>query len=953
MSTSTLGDALATAVRDLRAHLDDPVARIALIVPSQTNGVLALQALALASPTLGIEAWTPERLVHALARPLLPRGVQPATDTWLRATVAAALQDVNDPAVPERHRATLQRPGWAREIARAVERLENAAVAPDDLRAITDAEQRSRARILAHVLEHVQKRRWADQVVGLADLCGLARNAEGGPAARPRAAIVVGDRILEPHVFGVLAKWLEPRPHRRLLPSPLDQLEPAPNGLCQAAIGPILVTREASGSLGGLQERLHAAGAAIPVDDTVTIAGTPDEVRDVDEAVREVQRAIRAGTALDRIAIVLPDPGQAEALREAVRRAGIPATWMTGPPLAAGPEVRLVLLATEIATGSDSVRTWFRLLRHPALDLIRGVDDTPMAGRGRWRRILADSGATRSTAPILAAVHGWRDRLDEDQQDDHNAATSLMAAMTALSDTFATWSAPASLGTHADRFAGFIRRWMRPGPRLARLRSALEGWGPPDLGPPVPLADAVRELGETVEREADLEGRLTDPAIRILSPMSCLGGSFDLVCLTGLTQKRMPADHREHPLLTDALIDLLGDGDLLPSSAYRAFESRRFAAVVAACRGRLWLSAPRFELLTDRPQLPSSHLLQVTSALLGRRAGYRDLRELTERHGSRARPFPKHPDDAIGPMERGIVGAQADPEAATARWARHAQAAQLLGLQRALDADEPTAWTGRVDPGLLDIPGRSAETPIPAHHLRELVKDPAAFFFRRILGAWSARPLPLAWDPLTENRRKDAQFDALEAAVQQGDVSLPALHETFHAALDAAARHHPEVPPEDLSLARRLVDDALAGLHARFGNEVNGQASIAGQPFPDLPWHIVAEDVWIGDDAVVRLHRYGAAPAQKRMAAWALDVVLAGAVDPRTPSHVTVLAGKAHRLPLAGCLSTAEPLLHLAHHLATAGWFPSLEGKRPTRLEGEPVEVLTPERLTLVLGGAP
>lgn len=953
MSTSTLGDTLATAVRDLRAELGDPVARIALIVPSQTNGVLAKQALALASPTLGIEAWTPERLVNALARPLLPAGTAQATDTWLRATVQSALANLEDPHVPDRHRNALRRPGWAREVARAVEMLENADIGPDELYGVTDPEQQSRARILAHVLETVQARRHVDHLVGLADLCRLARTATKGPAVRPAAAVVVGDRILDPFVFSVLARWLQQRPHRVVVPAPLHRLDPAPNGLRQAADAPLLVTQEATGALGSIQSDLYSADAPLPTDDTVALAATPDEVRDVEEAVREVQRGIRNGIALDRIAIVLPDPEQAETLRQAIQRAGIPATWMTGPPLATAPDVRLVLLAAEIATGSDSVRTWFRFLRHPALDLVRGVDGTPMTGRGRWRRILANAGATRSTSAILAAVAGWRDRLEDDQEEDHAAASSLLAAMQALSTTFDAWQPAASLGTQADRFSSFLHRWMRPGPRLARLASALEGWGPPDVGPVVPLAEAVRELRDTAEREADLEGRLTDPAIRVLSPMACLGGSFDLVCFTGLSQNRIPADRREHPLLTDALIARLDDPDLLPSAAYRAFENRRFAAVVSACRGRLWLSTPRFELLTDRPQLPSSHLLDLLSTLLGRRAGYGDLHDRALPHGSRARPFPKDPDDAVGTMERAIARAQLDPQTAVARWARHAQASRLLGLQRALDRTEPTPWTGRVTPELLALPGLSEDQPMPAHHLAELVQDPAAWFFRRLLGAWPAKTLPHVWDPLSEYRRKDAAFDALEAAVDQGDVSLDTLHDAFHTALDDAARHHPDVHSEDLALARRLVDDALDGLHARFADDLSGTTTVAGRPFENLPWHISAEDVWIGDDAVVRLHRNGAAPAQKRMAAWALDTVLAGAVDPRAPSTLTVLAGKAHRLALSDCLAKVEPLLAVVHVCASQGWFPSLDDKRRTRLEGEHIEELTQERITDVLGGAP
>ena len=162
----------------------------------------------------------------------------------------------------------------------------------------------------------------------------------------------------------------------------------------------------------------HATSFAVaPLDPKVHLVRTPDPMREVTEAVREVQSAVAEGVPYDRIALVLPDAAEAVTLREALERAGIPATWQTGPALASAPAARFVLHALGLRAGEDSVRAWYELLRLPLLRLRANAGETVARGRGRWRGLLAKCGAYRGSETILAALDAYQAERARGEED--------------------------------------------------------------------------------------------------------------------------------------------------------------------------------------------------------------------------------------------------------------------------------------------------------------------------------------------------------------------------------------------------------------------------------------------------------------------------------------------------------------------------------------------------------
>ena len=128
-----------------------------------------------------------------------------------------------------------------------------------------------------------------------------------------------------------------------------------------------------------------------------------------------------------------------------------------------------------------------------------------------------------------------------DPTGDRRSAASLRAAVGALAADLEALSGAGRPGEHALRWTAFLRRWWRPSPDRAQLIGTLEGWGGPELGPELEASTALAELRDALDGAAALSGTLTDRAIRVATPMALLGGAFDVVVATGLTEGRLPA----------------------------------------------------------------------------------------------------------------------------------------------------------------------------------------------------------------------------------------------------------------------------------------------------------------------------------------------------------------------------------------------------------------------------
>jgi hypothetical protein len=832
-SGSELQVALHCALEELRRDLGDPTAALAVVVPTHANAVLARLTLAQAGPYMGVHFLTPEELVGALAVVrLAQQGLSLEPAAWLEATLEEALPRLRDAGRLGRFGETLCEPGWVGALARALRELDGAGVTAerlgdDALDSAMDSAWSERRALLVPLMRTADEARRAQRLAGARERDAAALAAVEADDALPvqalRGAVVLGDRGLAHGVFVCARAWLARRVGRRLAVDPLERLAPAPLGLRLAAahLPTLAVPSPAGTQLGRLRAALW--DASLPGcgedDGTVVLAATPDEVREVTEAVRVIQRAIARGVPLDRLAIALPDGATAAVLAGLLERAGIKATWLTGPPLAQTPTAQLLLLALAMAGGDDTVQRWYDLLRQPGL-LRRGrLRGRPLVGTGRWRRLLARCGAVRGAPRILAALSAWRSALHPappGSPADVAACESLETAIHALSVELRSLPERATLGRHGRAWRDFLRAYLPYSAERAQVERLLEAWGSERLGPELSLHQAARLLTTTLGSAELLRGALTEPAVRVVPPMALLGGELAVVCVLGLNQGRFPRELREDELLPDGLLDELNArfGErLVPSTLVRDAERRRFGAVLCACSGALWLSVPQSEMLSGRPMVAGSLVLDVTTALLGRRAGHRDVKRVLLRAGSRERHAPDRPEDALTPVEHLLARLRADAPEALAGLANHPAARRLMAMYRAIDRFNrpvdgaprvPDAWTGRLRPDLLPTPVLDG-APERAHVLAEAVREPGRYLFRRLLGAWPPVALPRDADPADAWRLPPDVLRALEAALSRRPDDLEAaFREAWQALRDEAERF---VEPQE---GRRALAEALA-----------------------------------------------------------------------------------------------------------------------------------------------
>lgn len=863
-STSSLGRALHGAVLQLRAHLSDPSAPIALLVPAASNGVLARRALATQGPVLRVWFETADGLLRQQLPVDIWRQLQPESPGWLRVTLANELQEAN---ALGRFGATLRRSGWRDPLLAALSRLERDAITASDLRALSAKHAPKhvleRAELLATLLDAIAARRTKEGIASPGEITQRAIDASepGVAAALATGAVVVGDRELSASLHQFLTSWLAKRPVVRIVCPPFGNLPPAPRGMrsaCPAAAGEIEVDTSAlPRSLATLSRSLFsppstAHGAPAPVDDSVVIAHTPDDVRECVECVRVVQRAIEDGVPLDRIAIVLPDGDRRGPLEEALERADIPTTWLVGHAAHDLLPARLLRLALEVAQGDDSVLRIYELLSHPTLDLRSQLGPDAVKGRGRWRRLLGKIDRARGLERIANAIEampvdeGDRVLTDEEREREVASRASLVKCTRTLDAELRALDVKGQLGQHARAWASFLKRFARVSDVRAKLLALLDPWSTSNTGPSLTRAQAFDELTSLLDREV-ARGNLSERSIRVLPPMYLVGGEVDVVCILGLTEGRFPKAAKEDPLLPDELLEALQQTLDRPMPLARSredLERRRFAAAIGAARKQVWLSVPGLSFKDERPALPSTLLLEAASALLGRRARFSDLSALAVKRGSRAQSWPKDPRDAVDVLEHLIARLAAKDAGALEALGSHTTSRGVLQLHRSIARAHTgvvDAWTGLVSPSTLAAPGLDGAA-LSATALVELLKSLGDFFFHQMLRAYPARSLKPWTAPLERPQLEDILVTlACDATVNDPDPAK---------AIAAGAIAHLEAQRalgafEHTALERaRPVVGALGRALAESASDFLRSALLEGplQIADDLPWTLSAAE---------------------------------------------------------------------------------------------------------------
>lgn len=925
---------LAPAIAQLRATLGDPTAPIAVLTPASINGAFARQQLSLEGPWIRVEFWTPRQLVESLAEPL-GLTVEPAG--WRAATVGAMLRRAPEDQGLGRHSQTLAQPGWSAEVVQTLDRLENAGVGAQELlgaAAETPAEA-ERLELLARLLDGLAERRQAEGLVSFAELCAaiLQRPECDTPAGRLKGAVILGDSTLAPCLHQVLKRWLAQRPHAVVEQAPMHRLEAAELGLRAAArpSAPLLADTRGAETLpmrvfcedGGPMTGVHP----------VTFVACPDAQHEAREAVRAVQDAVLEGTPLDQIALVIADTSQTGEVIEALEQTGLPYVSMVGPTLAQTQAAGFLRLLVGMVAGRDRVVDWYELLRLPGLRLRVNLGPAAVAGRGRWRRILSQIRVNRDSDQILAAVSHWQG----EQEDEANqaAAASLHQSVSTLLSEARALPERATLSDQAGAMAALVERWCFPGRDTNQLRAALRALG--QGGPELTRSHALDAVMEQLEGSlVQTEDSLNDAAIRVLTPMSMLGARFERIVGVGFAQGIFPRKGQDSALLPPKLCTLLRERGLvrLVDEPPRHLERRRFAAMLSAMDGTLWVSRPMREQVQDRPQAPSSFLLDLLTALGGARAGYKQLRAQESALGSRSQGVMVGPERTLDPLEFRLAQLNTDPAGGLQALVSHPTARRLLSLHRAQDLWDveqavPGPWTGAVPSELALLPALSGE-PLSAWALAQLLLTPAQAFFSQVLGARRPPRLRESWSPWDWNM-DSALRQSLEASAAAGEPWLP----RWEQALAEEGRFRPEFDADMQAHLLEIHVRRLAGLTVR------GDEATLAQPqriFEGLPWTLEGSVGLV--DAGVLSHlaykvgsktRFGSDAMREVLQALALQA----AGQPIESVQQQDLSGKSLSMPLAALSESAQVLAAFAAQRASQGWWPFVADS-PYRLSGDP-----------------
>lgn len=349
----------------------------------------------------------------------------------------------------------------------------------------------------------------------------------------------------------------------------------------------------------------------------LTASDADDEVR---AAVRTVVDAVRAGTPLDRIAVLYAaQEPYGRLLAHHLEAADIPTNGTATLPLA----------------GRLAGRTLLGLLALPATgyrrqDVFAWLSGAPVLHEGRWAPTAAWERLSRA-AGVVAGIDDWDRRLEHLatrllHDDEAARARSLRSFVLDLADRLAAAQAPARWSDRVrwskelltDVVGGPTRRtrWPEAERRSAeRVDLALDRLAVlDDLEGPVTLDVFVRAL--TTELEADLGrvGRFGEGVL--VGPVSMgVGVDLDLAIVVGMAEGTFPSTLRDDSLLPDEDRDAVG-GQLPLRSGHVDRLHHQFLAALGGARRQV-LCVPKGDLRRSRERVPSRWVLDVASVLVG------------------------------------------------------------------------------------------------------------------------------------------------------------------------------------------------------------------------------------------------------------------------------------------------------------------------------------------------
>jgi RecB family exonuclease len=621
----------ALALRDAVAAAKggEPLAPVTVVVPSNHVGVAARRLLAsgalgpVAGRGVGLAAVTfvtPYRLAELLGAPTLAsQGKRPVSTPVLAAAMRAELTagaGLFAPVAP--HPAT--------ESALVSTYRELRDLSPAALAALAGSGDRAREVVRLHQAARARLQpKWSDEE----DLLSAATALAGSPAVAELGALVVHlPQRLTQHSAGLLRALAEHLPTTVIAGS---------TGVAEADAEVLASLRRLGVDVSG------AAGVGDPTPvspDRTTILTASDSDEEVRSAVRVVVDAVRAGTRLDRIAVLHASPEPyARLAHEQLHAAGLRTNGAAVLPLAA----------------RMAGRTLLELLALPASgfrrqDVLAWLSSAPVLFDGRWAPTTAWERLSREAA-VVAGRDDWDVRLAQlaDQQDaraetaQHDAdqpgwvadqarslagrARDLRRFILRMIDDLAGADAQAR---RWSEHAAWAQRWLH---ELLGQAARRDGWPEPErkaaervevaldrLGAldavegPVHLDVFTRTLEQELEADLGRVGRLGD-GVLVGSVEMGIGLDLDLVVVLGLAEGSFPATVHDDSLLPDReRARTAGELGLRADRIGR--QQHHLLGALAGARRHL-LCVPRGDLRKSVERVPSRWVLELAAALDG------------------------------------------------------------------------------------------------------------------------------------------------------------------------------------------------------------------------------------------------------------------------------------------------------------------------------------------------
>jgi ATP-dependent helicase/nuclease subunit B len=628
--TTTYGrpalEALARVVAAAKA--DEPLAPVTVVVPSNHAGVTARRALASQAGAItsrgvgiiGVNFLTPHRLAELLgAARLAGGGRRPTSGPVIAAGLRRSLRA--DPGV---FAPVAAHPATEESLVSAYAEL--ADISAEALERLAGASPRAADVVrLCRTTRFALTADWYDEV----DLLVAARRAvaEGDPVTGQLGHLVVYlPQELTRHTAALLREVANHSPTTVVV------------GLTGETRADAGVTRSLA-RLGIYDATADPpAGERWPVDPAttriVTTSDADDEVRTV---VRAVLDAARAGTPLERIAVLVPtEQPYVRLLHEHLAAAGIPLNGAAAHGLKGCLLGRTMLDLLALSDHGYRRHDVLGLLTSAPLRLRDGERTAPV---GDWQRM------TRKAAVVRGRAH-WDQRLahladetdrradDVDDTDDERREARITRYRRQAERTRALRTLVLGLIDDLEQAAAHPLPWRERVVWLRRLVARLLGGeSARDRWPAVERRAAERvdaaldrlvaldgidgpaELGvfrRTLELELDADlgrvGRFGEGVL--VAPLSfAVGLDLDLVLVVGMAEGTLPSRPLDEALMPDDERRLT-NGELPLRREYVDRQQRALRVALASAPGHV-LCAPRGDLRSNKEQTPSRWLAEM------------------------------------------------------------------------------------------------------------------------------------------------------------------------------------------------------------------------------------------------------------------------------------------------------------------------------------------------------